>query len=51
MKETDGNPEMKGKIRQKQREIADRRMLADVPTADVVITNPTHFSVALKYDQ
>ena len=51
MKETDGNPEVKGKLRQKQREIADRRMLADVPTADVVITNPTHFSVALKYDQ
>lgn len=51
MKETDGNPEVKGKVRQKQREIADRRMLADVPTADVVITNPTHFSVALKYDQ
>ena len=51
MKETDGNPEVKGKVRQRQREIADRRMLADVPTADVVITNPTHFSVALKYDQ
>ncbi len=51
MKETDGNPEVKGRLRQRQREIADRRMLADVPTADVVITNPTHFSVALKYDQ
>ena len=51
MKETDGNPEVKGKVRQRQREIADRRMLADVPSADVVITNPTHFSVALKYDQ
>jgi len=51
MKETDGNPEVKGRLRQRQREIADRRMLADVPKADVVITNPTHFSVALQYDQ
>lgn len=49
-KETEGKPEIKGKIRQLQREIAQRRMMADVPTADVVITNPTHYSVALKYD-
>ena len=48
-KETEGKPEVKGKIRQLQREAAQRRMMADVPTADVVITNPTHFSVALKY--
>ena len=49
-KETEGNPEIKGKIKQKQRQIALRRMLQDVPKADVVITNPTHFAVAIKYD-
>lgn len=49
-KETEGKPEVKGKIRSKQREIAMSRMMAAVPTADVVITNPTHFAVALKYD-
>jgi flagellar biosynthetic protein FlhB len=48
-KESDGNPQIKGKIRQLQREMAKRRMMADVPTADVVVTNPTHFAVALKY--
>ena len=51
MKETDGRPEVKGRIRQLQRENAQRRMMQDIPTADVVITNPTHFAVALKYDQ
>lgn len=51
MKESDGRPEVKGRIRQLQREASQRRMMADVPTADVVITNPTHYSVALKYDQ
>ncbi|MFV2055068.1 MAG: flagellar biosynthesis protein FlhB [Thiohalomonadales bacterium] len=50
-KESDGNPEMKGKVKSMQREIAQRRMMEDVPTADVVITNPTHFAVALRYDQ
>ena len=49
-KETDGRPEVKSRIRQLQREASQRRMLQDVPDADVVITNPTHFSVALKYD-
>lgn len=49
-KETEGNPEIKGKIKQKQRQMALRRMLQDVPKADVVITNPTHFAVAIKYD-
>lgn len=49
-KDTDGKPEVKGRIRQLQREIAQRRMMANVPQADVVITNPTHFAVALKYD-
>ncbi len=49
-KETEGKPEVKSKIRQLQREMAQRRMMSDVPDADVVITNPTHYSVALKYD-
>lgn len=50
MKNTEGKPEVKGRIRQLQREMANRRMMADVPKADVIITNPTHFAVALKYD-
>lgn len=49
-KDTDGKPEVKGRIRQLQREIAQRRMMGNVPQADVVITNPEHFSVALRYD-
>lgn len=48
-KETEGKPEVKSRIRQLQREMAQRRMMGDVPEADVVITNPTHYSVALKY--
>jgi flagellar biosynthesis protein FlhB len=48
-KESEGNPQIKGKIRQLQRQMAQRRMMADVPTADVVVTNPTHYAVALKY--
>jgi flagellar biosynthetic protein FlhB len=48
-KESDGNPQIKGKIRQMQREMSRRRMMAAVPTADVVVTNPTHYAVALKY--
>lgn len=43
-------PEVKGAIRRRQMEMARRRMLADVPTADVVVTNPTHYAVALRYD-
>ncbi len=50
MKDTEGKPEVKGRIRQLQREMANRRMMAAVPEADVIITNPTHYSVALKYD-
>ena len=50
-KETDGRPEVKSRIRQLQHEASQRRMLQDVPDADVVITNPTHYSVALKYDK
>ncbi|WP_370661090.1 flagellar type III secretion system protein FlhB [Psychrosphaera algicola] len=49
-KNTEGNPEIKGRIRQAQREISQRKMMAEVPNADVVVTNPTHYSVAIKYD-
>ena len=49
-KETEGKPEVKGRIRQMQREIAQRRMMAEVPQADVIVTNPTHYAVALRYD-
>jgi len=49
-REAEGDPRLKGMIRQKQREMARGRMLAAVPGADVVVTNPTHFAVALKYD-
>ncbi|MFQ5469310.1 MAG: flagellar biosynthesis protein FlhB [Gammaproteobacteria bacterium] len=50
-KETDGSPELKRRIREVQQEMAQRRMMEEVPRADVVITNPTHYAVALKYDQ
>lgn len=50
MKETDGNPQVKGKIRQMQLQMSQRRMMEAVPTADVVVVNPTHYAVALKYD-
>jgi flagellar biosynthetic protein FlhB len=49
-KETEGNPEIKARLRQKMREISGRKMLAAVPQADLVVMNPTHFAVALKYD-
>lgn len=49
-KDTEGKPEVKGKIRQLQQEIANRRMMAEIPDADVVITNPTHYAIVLKYD-
>jgi flagellar biosynthetic protein FlhB len=51
MKESDGSPEVKGRVRQLQREFSRRRMMQDVPKADVIVTNPTHFAVALKYDE
>lgn len=50
-KEQDGNPEIKQRIRQMQREMSKKRMIKDVKTADVIITNPTHISIVLKYDQ
>ncbi|MDB5084807.1 MAG: flhB [Bacilli bacterium] len=49
-KTTEGNPLIKNKIKEKQRALAMRRMMQDVPKADVVITNPTHFAIAIKYD-
>lgn len=49
-KETEVNPELKGRIRAIQQQMANGRMLRDIPTADVIITNPTHYAVALKYD-
>jgi flagellar biosynthetic protein FlhB len=50
-KQTEGSPEVKGRIRAVQRRLAQQRMMQDVPTADVVVTNPTHYAVALRYDQ
>ncbi len=50
-KESDGNPEIKGKLRQKQREIANRASIQAVPKADFVVMNPTHYAVALRYDE
>lgn len=50
-KESDGDPMVKARIRQLQREMAKRRMMSEVPTADVVVTNPTHYAVALKYTE
>lgn len=49
-KKTEGDPLIKGKIREKQRRMALQRMMQEIPKADVVITNPTHFAVAIKYD-
>ena len=50
MKEQEGDPQIKAHIRAAQREMSRRRMMSNVPTADVVVTNPTHYAVALKYD-
>lgn len=50
-KQMEGNPEIKSKIKEKQRAMSMRRMMQDVPGADVVVTNPTHYAVALKYDK
>jgi len=48
-RESEGNPEIKARVRQQQREMAKRRMMSEIPKADVVITNPTHYAVAIKY--
>jgi flagellar biosynthetic protein FlhB len=50
-KESDGDPMVKARIRQLQREMAKRRMMSEIPTADVIVTNPTHYAVALKYTE
>ena len=49
-KNTEGDPQIKGRQRRKMQEVSQKRMMQDVPKADVVITNPTHFAVALRYD-
>ena len=51
MKESEGSPEVKGRQRRIQRDMAQNRMMAQVPMADVIVTNPSHYAVALKYDQ
>ncbi|WP_026906134.1 flagellar biosynthesis protein FlhB [Paucisalibacillus globulus] len=50
-KNVEGDPLIKSKIKEKQRQIAMRRMMSEIPNADVVITNPTHFAIAIKYDE
>ncbi|MBF6616521.1 MAG: flagellar type III secretion system protein FlhB [Candidimonas sp.] len=50
-KESDGDPHVKGRIRQQQRAMARRRMMSEVPSADVIVTNPTHYAVALVYKE
>ena len=50
-KESEGSPETRGRIREAQRALANGRMMQEVPTADVVVTNPTHYAVALRYDE
>jgi len=50
-KESEGDPHVKARIRSQQQQMARRRMMAEVPKADIVVTNPTHFAVALKYDE
>lgn len=50
-KNTEGNPEIKGKIREKQRKMSMMRMMQQVPNADVIIRNPTHYAIAIKYDE
>ncbi|WP_010649285.1 flagellar biosynthesis protein FlhB [Oceanobacillus massiliensis] len=50
-KNMEGDPLIKSKIREKQRQMATRRMMSEVPNADVIITNPTHYAVAIKYDE
>lgn len=49
-KKSEGDPKIKSKIKEKQRQMAMRRMMKDIPNADVIITNPTHYAIALKYD-
>lgn len=50
-KESDGDPQVKGRIRAQQQAMARQRMMANIPTADVIVTNPTHYAVALRYEE
>ena len=50
-KETEGNPEIRGRVRRVQQAMARRRMMQEVKKADVIVTNPTHYAVALRYDE
>ncbi|MEL0083233.1 MAG: EscU/YscU/HrcU family type III secretion system export apparatus switch protein, partial [Gammaproteobacteria bacterium] len=50
LKQTEGDPQLKARVRQVQREMARSRMMAEVPSADVIITNPDHYAVALRYN-
>src|SRR5699024_10321290 len=50
-KNIEGDPYIKGKLKEKQRQIATGRMMQEVPKADVIITNPTHYAIAIKYDE
>jgi flagellar biosynthetic protein FlhB len=50
-RDSEGSPEVRGRVRRAQQEVARRRMMAAVPTADVVVTNPTHYAVALRYEE
>jgi flagellar biosynthetic protein FlhB len=50
-KDVEGNPEIRGRVRRVQQEMSRRRMMQEVPTADVILTNPTHYAVALRYDE
>ena len=49
-KQVEGNPQVKSKIKEKQRQLSLRRMMAEIPKADVIITNPTHYAIAIRYD-
>lgn len=50
-KQSEGDPQIKSKIKEKQKQIAMKRMMQDIPKADVIITNPTHFAIAIRYDE
>lgn len=50
MKESEGSPELKGKVRRLQQEMSQRRMMEDVPSADAIVVNPTHYAIAIRYD-
>jgi flagellar biosynthetic protein FlhB len=50
-KNTEGNPQVKGRLRRRRQAMTKRKMLAEVPKADVIVTNPTHFAIALRYDR